>query len=161
MELVSEIEIETITREVIDKFVIPAYNDKGHNASGELLASFRSRAEGNKGIISGASQAQYLIFGRRPNKDQSPEAINQWVRWAIPAIIQPWMATKGLSGSAFPIAYTIATEGTRQHRKGLESFLAVLDSQEVRDYVIDRVKGMLTLSVKQILRDKLLELNNA
>ncbi len=153
----SESDIQQIGQEVLEKFVIPSYKDKGHNASGELLASFRVRAEGDKAIISGSDQAQYLIFGRRPNKDQSPEAINNWVKWFAPNVFQPWMDSKGLSMNAYALAYSIARDGTKMHREGGESFLAVLSSQEVSKYIQDRVKGMATVRVAETLKDYLIE----
>lgn len=154
----NESDIQQIGQEVLEKFVIPSYIKKGHNASGDLLASFRVRAEGSKAIISGHDQAQYLIFGRRRNKDQSDEAISNWVKWFAPNVFQPWMDSKNLSMNAYALAYKIARDGTKMHREGGESFLAVLSSQEVQDYVTDRVRGMATVIIKRTLRDELWKL---
>lgn len=155
MEFITEAEIEEIGREVLELFIIPSYAAKGHNASGELQQSLRSRAEGNKAIFSGLEYAQYLIIGRRPNKDQSPEAINNWVKWFAPNVFNPWMQAKGLSGSAYPIAYKIAREGTKQFREPTEDFMAILGSQQVMDYVRDRIGQSMKVNIANTLRDQL------
>lgn len=153
----SESDIKQIGQEVLEKFVIPSYMKSGHNASGDLLASFRVRAEGDKAIISGHDQAQYLIFGRNPNKDQSPEALRNWVKWFAPNVLQPWMQSKGISGSPYPIAYKIARDGTKMHREGGENFLAVLSSQDVSQYIQDRVKGIATVRISETLKEYLMK----
>lgn len=155
MEFITEVEIEQIGREVLEKFIIPSYTAKGHNASGELQRSLRVRTEGNKAIFSGLEYAQYLIIGRRPNKDQSPEAINNWVKWFAPNVFNPWMQAKGISGSAYPIAYKIAREGTKQFREPAEDFMAILGSQEVMDYVRERIGNHLRVNIANTLRDQL------
>ena len=43
MEFITQSEIEQIGQEVLEMFIIPSYEAKGHNASGELKNSFRVR----------------------------------------------------------------------------------------------------------------------
>jgi len=155
MEFITQSEIEQIGQEVLEKFIIPSYEAKGHNASGELKNSFRVRSEPGKVIFSGFDYAQYLIIGRRPNKDQSPEAINNWVRWYGANVFSSWVSSKGLSLNPFAVAYKIAREGTKQFREPTEDFMAILGSQQVMDYVRDRIGQSMKVNIANTLRDQL------
>lgn len=155
MVILSQEEIRQIGQEILERFIIPSYTEKNHNASGELLNSFRVRAEEGKAIISALDYAQYLIIGRRPNKDQSEEAIRNWVKWYAPNVFSPWMASKGIDGSPYPIAYKIAREGTKQFREPTEDFMAILGSQQVLDYVRDRIGQSMRVNIANTLRDQL------
>lgn len=155
MEFITQSEIEQIGHEVLEKFIIPSYEAKGHNASGELKNSFRVRSEPGKVIFSGFDYAQYLIIGRRPNKDQSPEAINNWARWYGANVFSSWVSSKGLSLNPFAVAYKIAREGTKQFREPTEDFMAILGSQQVMDYVRDRIGQSMKVNIANTLRDQL------
>lgn len=160
MEFITQSEIEQIGQEVLEKFIIPSYEAKGHNASGELKSSFRVRSEPNKVIFSGFDYAQYLIIGRRPNKDQSPEAINNWARWYGANVFSSWVSSKGLSLNPFAVAYKIAREGTKQYREPTEDFMAILGSRQVIDYVRDRIGQSMKVNIANTLRDQLRALRN-
>lgn len=160
MDILSQEEIRQIGQEILERFIIPSYTEKNHNASGELLNSFRVRAEEGKAIISALDYAQYLIIGRRPNKDQSEEAIRNWVKWYAPNVFSPWMATKGIDGSPYPIAYKIAREGTKQHREPSEDFMKILDSPNVTEYIRTRVGNAIIANVQNTLRNELMKLRH-
>jgi len=161
MEFITESEMEQIGQEVLEKFIIPSYDAKGHNASGELRNSFRVRSEPGKVIFSGFDYAQYLIIGRRPNKDQSPEAITNWARWFGKNVFDPWVSAKGLSLNPYAVAYKIAREGTKQYREGGDDdFLNILESKEVEEYLKERVGDFIRVNIANTLRNDLKALRN-
>lgn len=161
MEFITQSEIEQIGQEVLEMFIIPSYEAKGHNASGELKNSFRVRSEPGKVIFSGFDYAQYLIIGRRPNKDQSPEAINNWARWYGANVFGPWVSSKGLGLNPFAVAYKIAREGTKQYREGGDDdFMKVLESPQVADYLRQRVGFFVRANIANTLRNDLRALKN-
>lgn len=53
----------------------------------------------------------WLINGRKPNANQSPEAITHFVRWAGYYLFTPWVAQKGLSISPYVAAWKVAKYG--------------------------------------------------
>ena len=160
-EFITEEQIRDITWEVINRFVIPDFEARGHNASGKWLDSLSVRAEPNKGVISGTEYTQFLIDGRGPNKDQKPEAINNWARWYGSNVFKPWAESKGLSLNPYAVAYSIARTGTKIYKEGGSDFLKVLESEEVKKYVLDRLGIFIKANINNILRDSLIKLKTA
>jgi len=160
-EVISEEEIRQITLEVINKFVIPDFEERGHNASGNWIESIDVRAEHNKGIITGPAYTGALTDGRGPNKNQDPEAIANWAWWYGGNVFKPWSESKGLDLNPYAVAYTIAKRGTKIYREGGSDFLKILETQEVKDYIIQRISFMATANVKLMLKESLQKLKNS
>lgn len=159
MEFITAAEMEQIGQEVLEKFIIPSYDKSGHNASGELRRSLRVVVQENKTTFYGSDYAQFLILGRRPNKDQSDEAVRNWVKWFAPNVFQPWMDSKGLSMNAYLLANLIARKGTKKHRRGSrDNFMDVLKSSELLDYVRGRIGFFVKASIVSDVRERLLAL---
>lgn len=156
-----EDEIKKITDEVIQKFVIPDFEKRGHDASGNWLANIGSRVEPNKGIITGTDYTYYLIHGRGPNNDQDPSAINRWVRGFGKNVFAPWIENKGLNLNPYAVAYSIARTGTKTYKEGGSDFLQILESKEVQDYIISRLTEFYINDVKVKLSDSLRKLSKA
>lgn len=159
MDLLTENDIKEVTREVVDTFVIPDFMQRGHNASGNWVASVDVRVDGQSGVITGPRYTGALIEGRQPNKDQDPQAIANWARWYGKHVFDPWVQSKGLGLNPYAVAYTIARHGTKLYRDGGDSdFLKILESQEVQDFIMKRIGDKVTVRVVSNLRNKLKEL---
>lgn len=162
MEFISKESIEEITWEIINNFLIPDFIERGHNDTGNWVNSLSVRVEENTNgftsIISGPDYTEYLIRGRGPNKDQRPEAINQWARGMGKYVFEPWVRRKGININPYAIAYTIARQGTKEHREGDHSFLEVLSSSQVTDYINKRIGEHVLQNIAQDLRNRLKEL---
>lgn len=160
MDIITETDIQEVTRLVIDNFLIPDFLDRGHNASGEWIDSVSGRAEKNRGIISAPRYTGSLIDGRSPNKDQDPESIRKWVMWYAPNIFEPWMQNKGINMNAYAVAYKIAREGTKIYREGGSDFLDVLKTEEVKNFMLDFLSKKAIANATIIIRNDLWRLKD-
>lgn len=127
-------EIERIITDVINLFLIPKFRELGMPASGEWEQNVHAR--GNE--IWGRDYTEYLVLGRGPNQDQSPEALKRWVGWAGSTILKDWVQAKGLNINPYAVAYKIAREGTDYYPEGTD-LLEVLYSFEVTNYIAQEV----------------------
>jgi len=127
-------EQEEIVREVIDLFLIPKFKELGMDASGQWIKEVEAR--GNQ--IWGMDYTYWLAIGRKPNQDQSPEAIHSWVGWAGSTFLKDWVESKGLNINPYAVAYKIAREGTDYYPSGTD-LLEVLESREVEEFIQKKV----------------------
>lgn len=161
MELLTQKDIEDVTWKVINKYVIPDFESRKHNASGKWLKSLSVRTEENKGVIRGMDYTYFLAEGRNPNQNQDPEAIKRWARWAGKNIFEQWAADKGLSVNPYAVAYKIAREGTNVPRGNANTFLDVLESQEVMDFILEELKVKVIVNFTETLRNSIRNLKKA
>lgn len=161
-ELITQENILEITNGVIDNFLKPHFIEKGLSASGSTVDSMTARTEINKGIISANASIGAALYGRGPNKDQNDEAVNNWVKWFAPNVFQPWMNIRGLSGSPYALAHTIAREGSRRFRENDPSdFLEILKTEEVRQYLKSKLSIFVKANLQVVLKDSIEKLKNA
>lgn len=134
MEL-SEEEIETIIRGVIDLFLIPKFRELGMPATGEWEDNIEAR--GNE--IWGTPYTQQLVEGRPPGTMPPVEAIQRW-------------ATAKLGTSDLSVAWAIATkiknEGTTWYPEGSD-LLDILSAREVAEYISKKVGGLMVIKITQ------------
>lgn len=143
MEFTKE-EIEPIINEVIYLFLIPKFRELNMDASGEWERNVEARGS----EIWGRDYTEYLVDGRPPNRDQSPEAMKAWVGWAGSTILNEWVNNKGLNINPYAVAWKIAREGNNYYPKGTD-LLEVLNSQEVKDYITESLGRIITVKVEQ------------
>lgn len=143
MEFTKE-EIEPIINEVIDLFLIPKFRELNMDASGEWEQNVEARGS----EIWGRDYTEYLVDGRPPNSDQSPEAMKAWVGWAGSTFLNDWVNNKGLNINPYAVAWKIAREGNNYYPKGTD-LLEVLNSQEVKDYITESLGRIITVKVEQ------------
>lgn len=142
MPQLKENDINQIMQEVIDKFLIPKFNELGMSATGRWLESLETEARQNLGVIRGQDYSEFLARGRRPGNRPPIAPIERWVN-----------AKLGISGQqargvAFAIATKIGNEGTTWYQQGGTDLLEVLESPECVDYVRSRFTGLMQLEVK-------------
>lgn len=97
------------------KALITSYETEGRKASGNWANQLEgvNERKGDSIIVTilGEKYTGAFETGRKPNTDQSPEAIKRWVGWAGNTIIADWVSDKGLSINPFAVAYKLATKG--------------------------------------------------
>ena len=149
---ISDEQIQKVMQGVIDNFLIPSFIESGHNASGKLIASLSADGFENKGFINGNDYIQYIIYGRRPNKDQSPEALNHFTRWAGHYIFKDWVKEKGINANPYSVALNVAKYGY----EGDKTLLNILQSPQVQTYVYDEMgiylSGQVRLTIQESLK---------
>lgn len=144
---------ETIN-EVVERFLKPKFIELGMNASGRWLTSVSVESMPNVGEIKGKDYTKFLSDGRGPNKDQSDEALHKWAKWAAATVIKDWARQKGIDPRyTFPIAYSIAKNGTKYYPNGTD-LLNILNSTEVTTFIDDKIGTYLIEETqKQMLDD--------
>mgnify|MGYP005994300079 CR=1 FL=1 len=140
---------------VVQRFLIPKFNELNMNASGEWLESLETEARENVGVIRGRDYSEWLAKGRGPNHDQSTEAIKAWVGWAGSTFMADWVRAKGLSLNPYAVAMNIAKDsvengggGTRYYKQGGTDLLEVLESDEVVQFLQDEYRKIIAVQVK-------------
>lgn len=161
MAIISENEIKRITEKVIERFVLPDYERRGHNVTGELRDSFKAEARGTTGVIVGKHYAEYLVHGRPPNKDQSDDAIKNFTRWAGATFIGDWVEERGLKINPYALAWKIARDGTKIYEEGGSTLFEILDSAEVREFILQELGRAIRVNVNNVLRDSLNKLKKS
>lgn len=103
------------------KDLIDNYNRLGLRASGKwansLKTEYKNKVTSINLIITGEDYTEQLENGRRPNQNQTPEALKKWVGWAGSTFLAKWVKDKGLSLSPFAVAWKIAREGWKVPNK--------------------------------------------
>lgn len=158
MELISKEEIEKITQAVIDEFVIPDFNNRGHNASGQWLESLEARAEDNKGIIRGTDYTKYLVTGSEPQQGKSNKELLAWAGWYGKNVFEAWVESKGLNINPYAVAFNIAKYGSKTYRDGGSNFLQILESDEVKEFILSRLSSVIVVNVRNIILEDLKKL---
>jgi len=149
---VSDEQIQKVMQGVIDNFLIPSFTQSGHNASGKFIKSLSADGQDNKGYINGNDYIQYIIYGRRPNKDQSPEALNHFMKWAGHYIFKDWVKEKGIQANPYAVALHVAKYGY----EGDPTLLNILQSPEVQNYVYNEMgvylSGQIKITIQESVR---------
>jgi hypothetical protein len=99
----------------IQKDLVLNYDRLGLRASGEWEESLEQFKELSGGVLKfgilGADYTVQLEQGRRPNKNQSEDALKAWVGWAGSTFLKEWVEVKNIDASPYAIAWKIAREG--------------------------------------------------
>ena len=141
---------------VIDNFLKPKFISLGMNATGRWLDSLEARAVNGNGEIWGMDYTYWLANGRAPNKDQSIKAKVNFAVWMANGndVFKSWLAAKGLTEYGVAIAYKIADKGTNYYPNGTD-LLDVLNSQEVKQYLIGKFETFFSIEINKILKKQL------
>lgn len=147
MNLSDEVILDVV-QGVIDDILKPKFISLGMNASGQWLDSLEARVSNGVGEIWAMDYTYYLANGRGPNTDNDDVSIHRWAKWATATFIGKWAADKGIDKRlAFPISYSIAKNGTKSYPEGTD-LLEVLNSDEVNEYIKDRIGRFLIQSIQ-------------
>lgn len=133
---------------VIDRWLLPKFNELGMNATGEWKENVYPLSEPNKGIISGRKYTEQLVYGRRPGKMPPIEPL---IKWVISKFGYEYNRAEQM---AWGIAKKIAKDGTDWYQKGGTDLLEVLEQPGVIDFVNSQIGEYLQGQVQiQIVRD--------
>lgn len=107
------------------------------NASGNLVNSLNYTVADGKLVVKADRYIGTLVFGRRPNKNQTPESLKKWVGWAGSTFIKDWADVKGIKISPYAIAYSIARKGNSLHPQGSDLISAIVTQDFINDLKSD------------------------
>ena len=144
----------------IQKDLIQNYDKLGLRASGNWVNSLdqfiETTNEGFKIGIEGERYTGALENGRKPNSNQSPEALKAWVGWAGSTILAQWVEDKGIDINPFAVAWKIARDGwivpNSNNAGGLVSDVVTTErvSELNRKLVLNRVDSLKSDLIDQI-----------
>ena len=124
-DFITETDIETILRGVIDLFLIPRFEELGMNASGE----WRDNLEVRGSSIWGRSYTEQLVYGRRPGTFAPIAPLIKWVE------VKLGLTGREAIGVAYAINHKIKNEGTNYYQQGGTTLLEVLNEPKTLDYI--------------------------
>lgn len=134
---------------VVDLYLIPTFERLGMNATGEWRESVEVRVNGYRGEIWARPYTKQLVEGAPPGTTPS---IPKLTRWAIAKFGYDEQRARN---TAFAVRTKIEREGTSWYpNKGTE-LVEVLNSQEVQDYINERIGSYLSAHLENILLDEL------
>jgi hypothetical protein len=137
--IVSDSDLETAVKEVINKILIPNFNRLNMNASGEWLDALRA----DKNTLLGKSYSEQLAKGREPGKRPPIKPLEKWVQNKL------GISGKQATSIAFAISNTIAKEGTTWYKKGGSNLLEVLQTDEAVNVFKEALRRPLTIAVTE------------
>ena len=107
------------------------------NASGNLVKSLNYTVENGVLTVRADRYIGALVFGRQPNKNQTPESLKRWVGWAGSTFIKEWADVKGVKISPYAIAYSIARKGNSLFPQGSDLVSAIVTDDFINDLKSD------------------------
>lgn len=144
-EYISTAEVEVILTEVIEKFLIPHFIELGMRASGEWEENIQAVGAS----IWGRDYTEQLVYGRRPGKFAPIEPLIEWVGVKLGIYGQ-----EGIS-VAWAINHKLKNEGSNYYQQGGTTLLEVLNGNEVKDYLIEKIGGIVRANVTFDIRQRL------
>ena len=136
-EYISDTDIETILRNVIDLFLIPRFEELGMNATGQWKDNLEVRGSS----IWGRDYTNQLVYGRRPGKFAPIAPLIKWVEVKL-----------GLTGSqavgvAYAVNHKLKNEGSNYFQQGGTTLLQILNEPKTLDYIKEQIA--------ELIKDKL------
>ena len=113
--------------------IIANYNAKGRRALGGFERETYVQMDANKGAIMAPPYSGVMLFGRRPNFDQSDEAIMHFTRWAGHYIFKDWVEAKGYNISPYAVAYKVAKYGVDEPTPPNGLVTEVVNDEAIRE----------------------------
>lgn len=147
MRIPDDIIIQTM-QGVIDNFLKPKFISLGMNATGKWLESLEAKAVNGNGEIWGMDYTYWLANGRKPGVMPPVNALIPWVNAKF------GIGGKEAIGIAWAVATKIKNEGTSYYPEGTD-LLEVLNSDEVKKYVLEQIKEFFTVEINKILKKQL------
>jgi hypothetical protein len=93
--------------------LIANYESKGLKASGAFGRAVRHETSETQATMYAPSYVGVMVNGRRPNKNQLPEALRAWVGWAGSTFLRDWVRDKGIDLNPYAVAWKLAREGVQ------------------------------------------------
>jgi hypothetical protein len=122
------------------------YAKKNIKASGKFGETLEHTITDNSTEIRGRKYIGGVIYGRRPNTDQSPEGLRRWAG-GFASTMQKWAKNKGIGDGSwslgFAIAYNIARNGWKIPNKNNPSNDGRMLSDTFTPESIDNLKNQL------------------
>lgn len=141
------------------KELVQQYDSLGLRASGKFEKGLVNETENKKTrLIDTYGHSWYMVNGRAPNKNQSPEKLKAWVGWAGSTFLKQWVDDKGLSVSPFAVAWKIAKSGVLVPNKNNSGKLMDIFTQnkfdnlgvEILNYEVKNIKSEIVKTWQQV-----------
>ncbi len=127
-EYITVEEIASVMDEVVEKFLIPRFNELGMNATGDWIKAVGGESVPGKGLIMGLDYTEQLVKGQEP----TTVPLTDLKRWAKAKFR---LNDNAAAGVAARVQRKIQREGTSWYEKGGSSLLEVLEEQDTINFV--------------------------
>jgi len=139
-------DIYIIINQVVDLFLIPKFEKLGMNATGEWLDNLEIKVGEDSGTIRGRQYSEQLAKGRAPGKRPPIEPLKRW------AMAKFGYDEKRALSMAFGLAKKIEKSGTSWYQKGGTDLIEILESEEVINFINERLSGILQVNLAEQLQ---------
>ena len=102
--------LEAWEKSILENYLLQM-DSKGITASGKTRNESKVVMREDGGAIEVPGYHYWLLNGRKPNADQSPEGINHFIRWAGYYLFTPWVKQKGITANPYGVAWSVAKYG--------------------------------------------------
>lgn len=141
-----------ILNEVIQRFIHTEIDKHKISDTGKMRNSLESReVTSTETELWGVDYAYYAISGRSGGKGPKSQDLIGWVQRKF------GVSGKQAEGMAYVIARKIAKEGTDRNKEKI-NLSEILNSQEVRQYIIERVTQIMNKNVTDHIQSQLKKL---
>ncbi|MGI9582641.1 hypothetical protein ACR1PO_15710 [Chryseobacterium sp. RRHN12] len=137
-------EIASVMEEVVEKFLIPRFNELGMNATGDWLKNVGGEAEPGKGLIMGLDYTEQLVKGQEPTTVPLPD-LKRWAKAKFK------LSDNVAASVATRVQRKIKEEGTTWYEKGGSNLLEVLEEQDTINFVNMKLRQYATPRIQEQL----------
>ena len=128
-DYISDTDVETILRNVIDLFLIPRFEELGMNATGQWKDNLEVRGSS----IWGRDYTNQLVHGRRPGKFAPIAPLIKWVE------VKLGLTGAQAVGVAYAVNHKLKNEGSNYFQQGGTTLLEVLNEAPTLDYIKQQI----------------------
>lgn len=150
--LIDDKRIIEILQQVVDKFLIPRFNELGMNATGEWLQSLEVDAVDGFGIIKGRPYSQQLAKGRAGGSLPPIAPLEKWVNAKF------GITGKQANSIAWAVAKKIEQSGTTWYQIGGTDLIELLAEPIVVDFINNELQQSITITVEENLKRQIQEI---
>ena len=144
LDVVTVEEIKKVMDEVVEKFLIPRFNELGMNATGDWLKAVGGEAEPGKGLIMGLDYTEQLVKGQEPTTVPLPD-LKRWAKAKFK------LSDNVAASVAVRVQRKIKEEGTTWYEKGGSNLLEVLEEQDTINFVNMKLRQYATPRIQEQL----------
>lgn len=147
MEYLTKEKIQSIIEEVVNKYLIPHFLEKGMDASGEWKKSVNVVDD----TIRGRKYTEQLVYGRSPGTFAPIQPLKEW------AMIKLGLEESQALSAAFAISNKLKQEGNEYYKQGGTDLIEILKSKEVIEYINTETKNFIEIQIDLELKRQIKE----
>lgn len=144
IEILTVEEIATVMEEVVEKFLIPRFNELNMNATGDWLKAVGGESVHGKGLIMGLDYTEQLTKGQEPTTVPLPD-LKRWAKAKFK------LSDAAAGAAAIKVQKKIERYGTTWYEQGGSNLLEVLEEQDTINFINMKLGQYVTPRIQEEL----------